>query len=150
MTQKVFFQYAVSGHILPSLQLAHLLHIAGNGIRAISCVVQHFVHRVQLVDDGGNLLSSSLQHLWTGLLPTVLFDNWSHISWLQQRVLIGQSSAPEPSSSGISHTGMGLDVLDNSLCSCCIIGCFSAWIVDTRITISHISKNRVIIFELCI
>ena len=71
----IIYQYAVSGHILPSLQLAHLLHSAGNGIRSISCVVQHFVHRVQLVDDRGNFFSTSLQHLWTGLLFSVLFDN---------------------------------------------------------------------------
>ena len=144
---QIFFQCAVSGHILPSLQLAHLLHIAGNGIRAISCAVQHFVHLVQLVDDGGNFLSSSLQHLWTWLLLTVLFDNWSHMSWLQQRVSIGQSSAPEPSSSVISHTGMGLDVSNNCSCLCCLIGCFSAWIVDTRKIVSSITKLREIIFE---
>ena len=143
----IIYQYVMSGRILPSLQLAHLLHSAGKGIRSISCAVQHFVHRVQLVDDEGNFRSLSLQHLWAGLLPTVLFDNWSHMSWLQQRVSIGQSSAPEPSSSGISHTGMGLDVMDIFSCSCCIFGCFSAWIMDTRMMVSHINKYRVIIFE---
>ena len=71
----IIYQYVVSGRILPSLQLAHLLHSAGKGIRSISCAVQHFVHRVQLVDDEGNFRSSPLQHLWTGLLLTVLFDN---------------------------------------------------------------------------